>query len=45
MFEDILTNRLLQSANLSNGHEQLIKATVPKFRYSSVQDQLKKTFC
>ena len=44
MSEDILAYRLLKSANLSNEHEQLIKATLPELQYDSLKDQLKKTF-
>ena len=44
MSEDILAYRLMKSANLSNEHEQLIKATLPELQYDSMKDQLKKTF-
>ena len=44
MSEDILPYRLLKSANLSNEHKQLIKATLPELQYDSMKDQLKKTF-
>ena len=36
--------RLLKSANLSNNREELIKAIIPKLKYDSMKDQLKKTF-
>ena len=41
---DILAYRLLKSANLSNNHEELIKATIPELKYDLMKDQLKKTF-
>ena len=42
--DDILTYRLLKSANLSSYHEELVKATIPDFQYGIMKDQLKKTF-
>ena len=42
--EDVLAYRLLKSANLSNHHKQLIKATLPELQYDLMKDQLKKTF-
>ena len=44
MSEAILGYRLLKSANLSNEHKQLIKATLPELQYDSMKDQLKKIF-
>ena len=44
MSEDVLACRLLKSANLSNHHEQLIKATLPQLQSDLMKDQLKKTF-
>ena len=44
MSDDVLAYRLLKSANLSNNHEQLIKATLPELHYDLMKDQLKKTF-
>ena len=44
MSEDVLAYRLLKSANLSNHHKQLIKATLPELQYNLMKDQLKKTF-
>ena len=42
--DDVLAYCLLKSANLSNNHEELIKATIPKLKYDLMKDQLKKTF-
>ena len=44
MSDDILAYRLLKAANLSNHHEELIKATIPDLKYDLMKDQLKKTF-
>ena len=33
---------LLKSANLSNNHEELIKATIPELKYDLMKDHLKK---
>ena len=41
---DILAYRLLKSANLSNNHEELIKATIPELKYDLMKDQIKKSF-
>ena len=35
---------MLKSANLSNNRKELIKAIIPKLKYDSMKDQLKKTF-
>ena len=35
---------MLKSANLSNNHKELIKATTPELKYDLIKDQLKKTF-
>ena len=42
--DDVLAYCLLKSANLSNNHEELIKATIPELKYDLMKDQLKKTF-
>ena len=34
---------MLKSANLSNNHEELVKATIPELKYDLMKDQLKKT--
>ena len=44
MSSDILAYRLLKSANLSEQHEQLARATIAKFDYESMKGQLKKIF-
>ena len=44
MSDDILAYQLLNSANLSTHHEELIKATIPDLQYNIMKDQLKKTF-
>ena len=44
MFDDVLAYRLLKSANLSNYHEELIKATIPDLEFDIMTYQLKKTF-
>ena len=40
--DDILAYCLLKSANESNNHKELIKATVPDLKYYLMKDQLKK---
>ena len=44
MSSDILSYRLLKSANLEDNQEQLIKATVKDLTYDAMQLQLKKIF-
>ena len=44
MSTDILAYRLLKSANLTESHEQLARATAPELKYESVKKQLKKIF-
>ena len=44
MSEDILAYRLLKSANLSEQHEQLAKATANDLKFDVMKDQLKKIF-
>ena len=44
MSDDILAYHLLKSANLSNQHEQLAKATVSDLEYNIMKDQLKRNF-
>ena len=34
---------MLKSANLSNNHEELIKATIPELKYDLIKDLSKKT--
>ena len=38
----VLAYRLLNSANLSEHHKQLVRATVTDMKYSAMKDQLKK---
>ena len=38
---DVLAYCLLKSANLSNNHEELIKATIPEIKYDLMKGQLK----
>ena len=42
MLDDILAYRLLKSVNLSNYHEELVKATIPGLQCDIMKDQLKK---
>ena len=44
MSSDILAYRLLKSANLSEHHEQLTRATITELSYESMKLQLKKIF-
>ena len=44
MSTDILAYRLLKSANLSESHEQLAKATISDLTYECMKTQLKKIF-
>lgn len=44
MSTDILAYRLLKSANLSEHHQQLAKATIPELKYETMKTQLKKYF-
>ena len=44
MSDDLLGYLLLKAANLSNNHEELIKATMTELKYDIMKDQLKKTF-
>ena len=44
MTDDILTYRLLESADLSEQHEQLAKATISDLKFDTMKDQLKKIF-
>lgn len=41
---DVLAYRLLKSANLSEAHEQLARATIPELTYEAMKNQLKKIF-
>ena len=44
MSSDILSYRILKSANLEDNQEQLIRATVKDLTYDAMQLQLKKIF-
>ena len=44
MSDDILAYRLLKSADLSEQHEQLAKATVSDLKYDLMKDQLQRIF-
>ena len=44
MSDDLLGYLLLKAANLSNSHEELIKATMTELKYDIMKDQLKKIF-
>ena len=44
MSEDILAYRLLRSANISQHHEQLARATISDLNYQNMKLQLKKIF-
>ena len=44
MSDDILAYRLLKSANLSEQHEQLAKATISDLKLGTMKDQVKKIF-
>ena len=42
--DGVLAYRLLRSANLSDAHQQLARATLPSLTYANMQTQLKKIF-
>ena len=44
MSEDILVYRLLKSANVSEEQEQLVKATIDKHAFETMQEQLKRIY-
>ena len=44
ILDGVLAYRLLNNANLSEDHKQLIKATMIEMSYKSMKDQLKKVF-
>ena len=44
MPEDILAYRLLKSADLSEEQEQLVKATIDKYMFKTMQEQLKRIY-
>ena len=44
MSEDILAYRLLNSWNLSEEQEQLLKATIDKYTFETMQEQLKRIY-
>ena len=44
ILDGVLAYRLLNSANLSEQHKQLVGATVSEIKYSIMKEQLKKVF-
>ena len=42
--DEVLTYRLLNSANLTSEQKQIVKATVSKMKYQDMKDLLKKVF-
>ena len=42
--DGVLAYRVLNSANISSHHKQLVRATLPELNYQSMKDQLKKIF-
>ena len=44
IIDDVLTYRLINSANFTNEHKLLVKATVSKMDYQIMKDRLKKVF-
>ena len=44
ILDGVLAYRLLNSANLSEQHKQLVRATVSEMKYSIMKEQLKKVF-
>ena len=42
--DGVLAYRLLNSANLSENHKELVRATVKEMKYNDMKDQLKKVF-
>ena len=42
--DGVLAYRLIRSANLSDAHQQLARATLPSLTYANMQTQLKKIF-
>ena len=43
--DDLLAYRVLKNANLSETHEQLVKATVKELKYKEVKEKLNSVFC
>ena len=43
--EDLLAYRVLKNSNLSEAHEQLVKATVTELKYNEVKEKLSSVFC
>ena len=44
MSDDILADRMLKAASVSNCNEELIKETIFDLQYDLIKDQIKKTF-
>ena len=44
MHDGVLTYRLLNNVNISESHKQLIRATLPDLRYTTLKEQLKRVF-
>ena len=44
ILDGVLADHLLNSANLSEQHKQLVRATVSEMKYSIMKEQLKKVF-
>ena len=42
--DGVLAYLVLNSANISSHHNQLVRATLPELSYQSMKDQFKKTF-
>ena len=42
--DGVLTYLLLNNANISESHKQLIRATLPDLRYATMKEQLKRVF-
>ena len=42
--DGVLPYRLLNNANISESHKQLIRATLPDLRYTTMKEQIKRVF-
>ena len=42
--DGVLAYRFLNNANISESHKQLIRATLPDLRYTTMKEQLKRVF-
>ena len=42
--DGVLAYRLLNNTNISESHKQLIRATLPDLRYTTMKEQLKRVF-